>query len=60
MPLQTLQLLEKKFEQKFERQIRMFEIKKGVLERKIEGHIRQFELKRDDLERNRRRHDQER
>ena len=51
MPLQTLQLLEKKFEKKFERQIRLFEIKKGVLERKIEGHIRQFELKRDDLER---------
>jgi len=51
MPLQALQLLEKKIEQKFERHFRLFEIKKGVLERKIEGHIRQFELKRDDLER---------
>jgi phosphatidylethanolamine/phosphatidyl-N-methylethanolamine N-methyltransferase len=51
MPLQALQLLEKKFEQKFERHIRLFEIKKGALERKIEGHIRQFELKRDDFER---------
>jgi phosphatidylethanolamine/phosphatidyl-N-methylethanolamine N-methyltransferase len=51
MPLQTLQLLEKKIEQKFVRHIRLFEIKKGALERKIDGHIRQFELKRDDLER---------
>jgi phosphatidylethanolamine/phosphatidyl-N-methylethanolamine N-methyltransferase len=51
MPLQALQLLEKKIEKKFERHIRLFEIKKGALERKIEGHIRQFELKRDDIER---------
>jgi hypothetical protein len=51
MPLQALQLLEKKIEQKFEQQIRLFEIKKGVLGRKIEGHIRRFELKKDNLER---------
>jgi phosphatidylethanolamine/phosphatidyl-N-methylethanolamine N-methyltransferase len=51
MPLQALQILEKKIEQKFERHFRLFEIKKGALERKIEGHIRQFELKRDDFER---------
>ena len=32
MPLQALQLLEKKFEQKFERHLRLFEIKKGALQ----------------------------
>src|SRR5205085_9154718 len=50
MPLQALQLLEKKIEQRFERQLRLFEHKKDVLERKIEGHIRLFELKRGALE----------
>src|SRR3979490_484660 len=51
MPLQALQLLEKKIEKSFERQIRLFGLKKGVIERKIEGHIRLFELKRGALER---------
>ena len=51
MPLQALQLLEKKIEKRFERQIRLFGLKKGVIERKIEGHIRLFELKRGALER---------
>jgi phosphatidylethanolamine/phosphatidyl-N-methylethanolamine N-methyltransferase len=45
MPLQALQLLEKKIE----RQIRLFEIKKGVIEKKIETkiqtQIRRFEAK---------------
>jgi len=50
-PLQALQLLEKKFEQRFERHIRLFETKKDALERGIERHIRRFELKRGDLER---------
>jgi len=50
MPLQALQLLEKKIEKRFERQLRLFEHKKDVLERKIEGHIRLFELKRGALE----------
>src|SRR5262249_20250093 len=50
-PLQALQLLEKKFEQRFERHIRLFETKKDALERTIEGHIRRFELKRGDFER---------
>jgi phosphatidylethanolamine/phosphatidyl-N-methylethanolamine N-methyltransferase len=51
MPLHALQLLEKKIEKSFERQIRLFGLKKGVIERKIEGHIRLFELKRGALER---------
>jgi phosphatidylethanolamine/phosphatidyl-N-methylethanolamine N-methyltransferase len=51
MPLQTLQLLEKKIEQSFERQMRLFGLRKFVIERKIEGHIRRFELKRGALER---------
>src|SRR5205085_8163299 len=50
MPLQALQLLEKKIEQRFERQLRLFEHKKDVLERKIEGHIRIFEYRRGALE----------
>jgi phosphatidylethanolamine/phosphatidyl-N-methylethanolamine N-methyltransferase len=51
MPLQTLQLLEKKIEKSFERQMRLFGLRKVVIERKIEGHIRRFELKRGALER---------
>jgi phosphatidylethanolamine/phosphatidyl-N-methylethanolamine N-methyltransferase len=43
MPLQTLQLLEKKIG----RQFRLLELKKGVLERKIEGQLRRFEQKLD-------------
>src|SRR6266571_5273444 len=39
MPLQALQLLEKKIEKRFERQIRLFGLKKGVIERKIERKI---------------------
>src|SRR5262245_37405716 len=50
-PLQALQLLEKKIEQKFEHHIRLFEIKRDALERRIEDHIRQFELKRGHFER---------
>jgi phosphatidylethanolamine/phosphatidyl-N-methylethanolamine N-methyltransferase len=50
MPLQALQLLEKKIERQIERQIRLFELKKDVLEKKIENkiqsHIRRFEQKR--------------
>jgi phosphatidylethanolamine/phosphatidyl-N-methylethanolamine N-methyltransferase len=50
MPLQALQLLEKKIERQIERQIRLFELKKGVLEKKIESQIqtqiRRFEQKR--------------
>src|SRR5882724_111397 len=46
MPLQALQLLEKKIE----RQIRLFELKKGALEKKIETkiqtHIRRFGAKK--------------
>src|SRR3977135_2090792 len=51
MPLQALQLLEKKIEKQFEQKLRLFGLKKGVIERKIEGHIRLFELKRGALER---------
>jgi phosphatidylethanolamine/phosphatidyl-N-methylethanolamine N-methyltransferase len=47
MPLPALQLLE----QKFEKQKRLFELKKGVLERKIERHIAFFEQKKGALER---------
>lgn len=43
MPMQTLQLLEKKIG----RQFRLLELKKGVLERKIEGQLRRFEQKLD-------------
>jgi phosphatidylethanolamine/phosphatidyl-N-methylethanolamine N-methyltransferase len=50
MPLQALQLLEKKIERQIERQIRLFELKKGVLEKKIESkiqtQIRRLEQKR--------------
>jgi len=42
MPLPALQLLELKFE----KQKRLFELKKGVLERKIEHHIQLFEQKK--------------
>jgi phosphatidylethanolamine/phosphatidyl-N-methylethanolamine N-methyltransferase len=41
MPLPALQLLEKKFE----KQIRLFELKRGVIEKKIENHFRRFEQK---------------
>ncbi len=41
MPLQALQLLEKKFE----KQIRLFELKRGAIEKKIETHFRRFEEK---------------
>ncbi len=44
MPLQTLQLLEKKIG----RQFRLLELKKGALERKIEGQLRRFEQKLDE------------
>jgi phosphatidylethanolamine/phosphatidyl-N-methylethanolamine N-methyltransferase len=47
MPLPALVLLEKKFE----RQFRLFELKKGALERKIERQIRLFEFKRGMIER---------
>jgi phosphatidylethanolamine/phosphatidyl-N-methylethanolamine N-methyltransferase len=47
MPLPALGLLEKRFE----RQIRLFETKKGALEKKIEQQIRLFELRRGALER---------
>ena len=47
MPLPALVTLEKKFE----KHIRLFELKKGVLERKIEQQIRLFELKKGALER---------
>jgi len=47
MPLPALQLLEKKFE----RQKRIFDLKKDALERKIERHIQLFEQRRDALER---------
>jgi phosphatidylethanolamine/phosphatidyl-N-methylethanolamine N-methyltransferase len=42
MPLPAFQLLEKKFE----RQMRLFELKKGALERKIETQIRRLEAKK--------------
>ena len=41
MPLPALQLLEKKFE----KQIRLFELKRGAIEKKIETHFRRFEQK---------------
>jgi phosphatidylethanolamine/phosphatidyl-N-methylethanolamine N-methyltransferase len=41
MPLPAFQLLEKKFE----KQIRLFELKRGALEKKIETQIRRFEEK---------------
>ena len=41
MPLPALQLLEKKFE----KQIRLFELKRGAIEKKIEHHFRRFEQK---------------
>ena len=39
MPLQAFQLLEKKFE----KQIRLFELKRGAIEKKIGTHFRRFE-----------------
>ena len=47
MPLPALQLLEKKFE----KQKRIFDLKKGALEKKIERHIQLFEQRKDALER---------
>jgi phosphatidylethanolamine/phosphatidyl-N-methylethanolamine N-methyltransferase len=41
MPLPALQLLEKKIE----RQIRLFELKRGAIEKSIETHFRRFEAK---------------
>jgi phosphatidylethanolamine/phosphatidyl-N-methylethanolamine N-methyltransferase len=41
MPLPALQLLEKKFE----KHIRLLELKRGAIEKKIETHIRRFEAK---------------
>jgi len=41
MPLPALQLLEKKFE----KHIRLFELKRGAIEKKIEAHFRRFEEK---------------
>src|SRR6202030_3910224 len=41
MPLPALALLEKKIE----KQIRLFELKRGAIEKKIETHIRRFEEK---------------
>ena len=41
MPLPALQLLEKKFE----KHIRLFELKRGAIEKKIETHFRRFEAK---------------
>jgi phosphatidylethanolamine/phosphatidyl-N-methylethanolamine N-methyltransferase len=41
MPLPAFQLLEKKFE----KQIRLFELKRGAIEKKIETHFRRFEAK---------------
>jgi len=38
-----------KFEQKIERQIRLLEIRKGIIERKIERQIRLFEQKRNSI-----------
>src|SRR6202051_3039136 len=45
MPLQALQ----KFEQKIERQLRVFEIRKHIIERKCERQFRLFEQKRDGI-----------
>ena len=47
MPLPALQILEKKFE----KQKRIFELRKGALERKIERHIQRFERRKDEFER---------
>src|SRR3974377_155845 len=47
MPLPALQLLEKKFE----KQKRIFDLKKGALEKRIERHIQLFEQRKDVLER---------
>lgn len=47
MPLPALQLLE----QKFEKQKRLFELRKGALERRIERHIQLFEQRKGALER---------
>ena len=47
MPLPALQLLERKFE----KQRRLFELKKGELGREIERHIQSFEQKKGALER---------
>jgi phosphatidylethanolamine/phosphatidyl-N-methylethanolamine N-methyltransferase len=52
MSLPALQLLERKFE----RQRRIFELKKGALERKIEQHIALFEERKDAFERRIERH----
>src|ERR1700676_3549555 len=41
MPLPALQLLEKKIE----KQIRLFELRRGAIEKKIETHFRRFEEK---------------
>src|SRR5258708_39801895 len=41
MPLPAFQLLEKKFE----KQIRLFELRRGAIEKKIETHFRPFEEK---------------
>src|ERR1700694_2596657 len=42
MPLPAFQLLEKKIE----KQIRLFELKRGAIEKKIENHFRRFEEKK--------------
>jgi phosphatidylethanolamine/phosphatidyl-N-methylethanolamine N-methyltransferase len=47
MPLPALQILEKKFE----KQKRIFELRKDALERKLEWHIERFERRKDELER---------
>ncbi len=47
MPLPALMTLEKKFE----KQIRLFEIKKGAIERKIDEQIKLFDVKRGAFER---------
>lgn len=46
MPLPALDVLEKKFE----RHIRLLEVKKSLLERKIEEQIRSFEIRRSQFE----------
>ena len=43
MTLPAFALLEKKFE----KQIRLFELKRGAIEKKIERHFRRFEEKKD-------------
>jgi phosphatidylethanolamine/phosphatidyl-N-methylethanolamine N-methyltransferase len=47
MPLPALQILEKKFE----KQKRIFELRKDALERKLEWHIERFERRKDEFER---------